>query len=90
MISVKLSEEKFWYDIYNIIKMFFNNDKIVLLKQSSDNSGIYADFCVKPDYLCSRLSSTDNLDDIANRLSNTGNLDDLAKIILKAIILKII
>jgi coproporphyrinogen dehydrogenase HemZ len=78
MISVKLSEEKFWYDIYNIIKMFFNNDKIVLLKQSSDNSGIYADFCVKPDYLCSRLSNTGNLDYIANRLSNTGNLDDLA------------
>ena len=37
MIRVKLNEEKFWYDIYNIIKMFFKNDKIVLIKEDFDN-----------------------------------------------------
>lgn len=38
MIIVNLSNDEFWYQIYNIIKMFFEEEEIVLQKCGSDAS----------------------------------------------------
>ncbi|HOJ10695.1 MAG TPA: coproporphyrinogen dehydrogenase HemZ [Clostridiales bacterium] len=40
MIFVKLDEKTLWYDIYNVIRLFFSNDEIRLL-ETGEESDIY-------------------------------------------------